>query len=137
MLRYVPLFALLGLMIYCLFDVIATDRRRFRSLNKPGWLLVVLLPVIGAILWLALGRPPRPARGSDSIINLHRRDRPVAPDDNPEFLRDLEARAWRARREQMLKKEAPSADPAAAAPDAAEESAADQEHEDPPAPASD
>ncbi len=53
-----------------------------RVLNKTLWLfIVVLVPVIGALLYLAIGRPsvaPEPTQ--------------IAPDDDPEFLRRLAQR---------------------------------------------
>jgi len=99
-LRYLPMIVVLGLAVYCFFDVVTTDRRRFRSFGKPLWLLVVLLPVVGAILWFSLGRPRhKPRQGPDSVIQLRRPPRPVAPDDDPEFLRSLDEQARRAKRE--------------------------------------
>ncbi|MFY0408514.1 PLDc N-terminal domain-containing protein [Solicola sp. PLA-1-18] len=73
------------LAVYSLFDVVATPRTSIRSLPKALWFVVVLVPVLGAILWLLFGKvrtrpagPPRaprpPSRG---------------PDDDPEFLRGL------------------------------------------------
>jgi Phospholipase_D-nuclease N-terminal len=49
---------LLGLWIYCIFDVIATDDVLVRNLPKGLWLLIVIfLPDIGSLAWLLLGRP--------------------------------------------------------------------------------
>ena len=110
MLRYVPIVVVFGLTIYSFFDVLATDRARFPSLKKPTWLLVVLLPLIGPLLWLLVGRRHRQA-GSDRVIQIRRRDRPVAPDDDPAFLRQLDEQAWRARRE--AKRRQSDQDPAA------------------------
>jgi hypothetical protein len=46
------------LWIYCIYDVITTDDAIVRHLPKLVWLLiVVLIPDIGSILWLGLGRP--------------------------------------------------------------------------------
>jgi hypothetical protein len=51
-------FLLIALWIYCIFDVIATEEMLMRSLNKVVWLMIVIfLPDIGSIAWLALGRP--------------------------------------------------------------------------------
>ncbi len=51
-------FLLIAFWIYCIFDVIATDEVLVRSLPKLVWLfIVVVLPTIGSIAWLALGRP--------------------------------------------------------------------------------
>jgi hypothetical protein len=50
--------AFLILWIYCIYDVITTDEAIIRHLPKIVWLIVVfLLPDIGSLLWLALGRP--------------------------------------------------------------------------------
>lgn len=72
------------LSVYTLFDVLAADRRRVRSLPKPIWVLLAFLPLIGPAFWLTLGRPqtPRgPKPGSP---------RTVAPDDDPDFLWKLD-----------------------------------------------
>jgi hypothetical protein len=48
----------LVLWIYCIYDVITTDDAIIRHLPKVLWLLIVfILPDIGSILWLGLGRP--------------------------------------------------------------------------------
>lgn len=54
-----PFFTLLiiALMIVALVDIIRRDDSQVRFLPKMVWLiLVVLLPLIGSILWFALGR---------------------------------------------------------------------------------
>lgn len=44
--------------LWALFDVISTDSLLVRNLPKGTWLFVVLgLSIIGAMAWLALGRP--------------------------------------------------------------------------------
>jgi Phospholipase_D-nuclease N-terminal len=51
--------ALLGLWIYCIFDVIATEEALVRNLPKLLWLvLVIIVPDVGAI---ALAHPRSPA----------------------------------------------------------------------------
>lgn len=66
--------------VYTLVDVLLTERTRVRAFPKPLWALgVVLLPVIGGILWLVVGKARR--RGPAA--------RPIAPDDDPAFLRSL------------------------------------------------
>jgi hypothetical protein len=80
-LRLVVPFAVLVIYVFALVDVILTDERRMRALNKVAWLLIVILvPVIGAILWFTIGRG-RGDRGSQP--------RTIAPDDDPNFLRNL------------------------------------------------
>jgi hypothetical protein len=52
--------ALLLLWVYCIFDVIASDSALVRNLPKMFWLFIVLiLPDVGAIAWLLLGRPEK------------------------------------------------------------------------------
>jgi hypothetical protein len=46
------------LWLYCIYDVITTDEAIIRHLPKVVWLLIVIVvPDIGSILWLGLGRP--------------------------------------------------------------------------------
>jgi Phospholipase_D-nuclease N-terminal len=50
--------ALLLLWIWAIFDVIATDSALVRNLPKGLWVvLVIILPQVGSIAWLLLGRP--------------------------------------------------------------------------------
>ena len=61
MLRFAPGFfgfALAALWMWSIFDVIATDKALIRNLEKTIWLLLVIfVPTVGAVAWLALGRP--------------------------------------------------------------------------------
>ena len=53
----VPLL-LLGLWLYAIFDVIATDDALIRNLPKGLWLMIVFfVPDVGSLAWLMLGRP--------------------------------------------------------------------------------
>src|SRR5579864_8051595 len=46
------------LWIYCIYDVVTTDDVIVRHLPKLVWLMIViLLPDVGSLLWLGLGRP--------------------------------------------------------------------------------
>lgn len=96
----------LALWVYSLVDSATTPSGQARYLNKWLWFaLVAVFSVIGAIAWLALGRPRRVpadvtgAGGSSSEVvaepepeKPRRKPRPsvVAPDDDPEFLKRLE-----------------------------------------------
>jgi hypothetical protein len=52
--------AFLGLWIFGIFDVIASDATAVRNLPKLIWLVVVvILAPIGTLAWLFLGRPQR------------------------------------------------------------------------------
>jgi hypothetical protein len=74
--------------IYAFIDCVQTDSRLMRVLPKPVWLLVVLVPVMGPMIWFISGRTdarggtPVPRRGAT-------RTRPRGPDDDPDFLRKL------------------------------------------------
>ena len=53
-------FVLFLFWIWALFDCISTDGSLCRNLPKGVWLiLVLLLPDIGALAWLLLGRPQK------------------------------------------------------------------------------
>jgi hypothetical protein len=79
--------AVLVIFVYGLVDVIRTDARLTRGISKPAWIIVmIVLPVLGAILWLLIGRP----RGSAPAARNY--GGPTAPDDDPDFLRNLEMR---------------------------------------------
>ncbi|GAT68043.1 PLDc N-terminal domain-containing protein [Planomonospora sp. ID91781] len=90
--------ALLAFWLYCLFDVITTPDEEVRNLPKILWvLIVVLLALVGGLFWLLLGRPlgPRPPRILLPPEGTPREPRPQAPrgpDDDPDFLRDLDRR---------------------------------------------
>jgi hypothetical protein len=107
MIRFGGLVALvaLGFWLYAIFDAISAPRERIRLLPKTLWVIViVLLNVVGTVLWFVVGRPRKsdlpPARtaapragwagqfGRPSSLPR----RPVAPDDDPEFLRNLRKR---------------------------------------------
>ncbi len=86
--------AVLAFWLYSLFDVITTPDEEARNLPKILWvLIVVLVPLVGSVFWLLLGRPTRsrpfhlPGR---SIMD--KGEAPRGPDDDPDFLRDLDRR---------------------------------------------
>ena len=74
--------------IYAFVDCVQTDRRRVRIMPKPAWLLAILVPVLGPIFWLVVGR--RDARGGPAPRGPGRLPPgPRGPDDDPDFLRKL------------------------------------------------
>lgn len=78
--------------VYTLVDTLLTDRSRVRAFPKAVWaIVVVLLPVIGGLLWLIVGKARR---------SLSSGRRPVAPDDDPAFLNSLSAEEIQRRAEQ-------------------------------------
>lgn len=90
--------AVLAFWLYSLFDVITTPEEETRNLPKVLWVLViVLVPIIGSVFWLMLGRPqgPRAPRMRSPRLGGEPQapaQPPKGPDDDPDFLKDLERR---------------------------------------------
>ena len=88
----------LALLIAAVADCLGGERAP-RRWSRGWWVLViVLLPVAGAVMWFLLGRakpeggqqgPGRPGGGATGG-GPRRPKGPVAPDDDPDFLRDLD-----------------------------------------------
>ncbi|MEU2777158.1 PLD nuclease N-terminal domain-containing protein [Streptomyces sp. NPDC007162] len=80
MLRYLPFLLVLALWIYAFVDCLNTPEDEVRVLPKLAWVLVILVfgeVLVGPVAWLVAGKTRQP------------RERWVAPDDNPEFLKSL------------------------------------------------
>jgi hypothetical protein len=78
----VPVIAL-GVMIFALVDLVRIESERVRALPKAAWVfIVVLLPLLGPALWFLVGRE---RTGLDRTAARG----PVAPDDDPDFLRRI------------------------------------------------
>jgi hypothetical protein len=96
-LRVLPALIELALIIYCLIDCIQTPADEVRNLPKVVWILLILLiPIIGPIVWLAAGRPQRGPRRQvpwpstqTAGFPEYERPRPTGPDDDPEFLHEM------------------------------------------------
>ncbi|AHK28524.1 hypothetical protein OPAG_02759 [Rhodococcus opacus PD630] len=85
---YIALFAFV-LWVLCFADAITTDDDQFRNLSKEGWLVIVLLlPLVGSVLWLVVGRPQKDPG-----------DRLPADPEEAEFVRRCRERAEEQRRE--------------------------------------
>jgi hypothetical protein len=107
----------LALFVYCLIDVISSDEGSIRNLPKLAWVaIVVFIPIVGPIAWLAAGRPTTVARRSAyerAMPNYPEYDRPgraaaTSTEDDEAFLRQVRERAEqqrRAYREQRLQRE--------------------------------
>jgi hypothetical protein len=90
----------LGLLVYCLFDVLTTPSSAIRTLPKPLWLFVVLPPVFGPAAWFLAGRPRAGSatRQLPTVLPPEPTGPVRAPDDDPDFLRELQRRADEQRR---------------------------------------
>jgi hypothetical protein len=109
MIRFAPGLLVLALDIFCLIDVITSDETRVRNLPKIAWFLLILfVPLIGSIVWLAAGRPQGSYAGGRSpyerpATSFPEYDRPgraagVTPESDEEFLRRIRERAEEQRR---------------------------------------
>ena len=99
MLRVVGVVIVLVIFVYALVDVIRTDRHQTRGISKTAWIIVmIVLPLLGAVLWFIFGRPYNKPTAKPV------RRQPTAPDDDPEFLRNLETRRRNQAEDDRLKK---------------------------------
>ncbi|MEU6175519.1 hypothetical protein ABZ832_26875 [Streptantibioticus parmotrematis] len=97
----VMLLMVLALWVYTFVDCVNTPEDRVRTLPKVVWLVVIVLfgmvPLASAA-WFAVGRPARRSLEADAFAGWPPpEERWIPPDDNPAFLRSLDA-ANRARR---------------------------------------
>lgn len=115
----VPL--VLVFILYALFNAIGTPQHRVRSLPKGVWIAaIILLPVVGAALWLTLGSDktapaaaPRGKGPDDDAAFLERlnleRDRKKMQQDALRREKELEAReAALRKREQAADQDRPT-----------------------------
>lgn len=69
--------ALIALTVYALVDLFVTQANRVRSFPKPVWIaLIVVLPLVGPLLWLFIGKTKKSPRQTG----------PMFPDDDQGFL---------------------------------------------------
>jgi hypothetical protein len=98
---YVLIF-LLGLIlaVFALISCLSAEDGAVRALPRWAWVVIILFfPLLGSIAYFAAGRPLKtgPRRGAwrpgNGFPEAERPKRPIAPDDDPEFLRQLDARS--------------------------------------------
>ncbi|WP_433076210.1 PLD nuclease N-terminal domain-containing protein [Dactylosporangium sp. CA-052675] len=105
----------LVMLVWALIDCLSTDEYLVRNLPKVAWVFIILLfSPVGWIAWFVAGRPQQAATaragaqwrpGNGFPENDRPRARQLAPDDDPEFLRNL-AKTRRADEEMFSKWEA-------------------------------
>ena len=117
MLRLLPLLLILAFTLYALIDCLARDEEEIRALPKVIWVLIILLfTPLGPIAWFLAGRAPRASAPTasggapDDVVGGYslgspgssagRSGRPIAPDDDPEFLRRLDEQQRKQRRDE-------------------------------------
>jgi hypothetical protein len=85
MLKALVVIVPLVLAIFCLVQVAQSRSDLVRTLPRWAWALVILLvPLLGSMAWLSVGRPREPGGSAPPT-----RRRPIAPDDDPDFLRGI------------------------------------------------
>jgi len=83
--RALPVILLVALTVFAVVDAVLTPREQLPS--KRWWVLgIVLLPILGPLAWLTVGRRARRQSGGPGGTPPRP---PVAPDDDPDFLRGL------------------------------------------------
>ncbi|GAB7043455.1 MULTISPECIES: PLD nuclease N-terminal domain-containing protein [Catenuloplanes] len=86
----------IAMAVVALISCLSAEPEQIRRLPRLVWaVVIVLIPVAGPILWFLAGRV-RPGRGAAGAPR-----RPLAPDDNPDFLRTLDSDKARRDREQF------------------------------------
>lgn len=128
--RLLVLVLLIGVYVFTLLDIGRTPKGEVRFVPRTVWVLTVLLTgAIGMSAWFLLGRPgamfPPQSGGGGGGGGLRRPDQPrgprsgpLAPDDDPEFLRKLDEQKW-AREMDRLRQQrsAPPSEPDDKSPD--------------------
>lgn len=71
-----------ALVVYALIDLSQAEGSRVRLMPRWLWAVAILIPYVGALGWLFLGRPNRRQLPPGPR-------RPIAPDDDADFLRGL------------------------------------------------
>ncbi|MDQ7909806.1 PLD nuclease N-terminal domain-containing protein [Phytohabitans sp. ZYX-F-186] len=91
---YVLLFLVqIVLAVLALISCLSAEEDEIRALPRLVWVLIILFfPLVGSIAWFLAGRPARErTAGGGWRVGGHETRRPVAPDDDPEFLKSLDA----------------------------------------------
>ncbi|MCT1908585.1 PLD nuclease N-terminal domain-containing protein [Brachybacterium paraconglomeratum] len=97
----------IALTVFTLADCVQTQDDKVRGVPKWAWIvLIVLIPWVGPLTWLFVGKERSWGRGSSGGPGP-RRDGPLAPDEDPEFLRKLDEDIRRERRERRERGEGP------------------------------
>ncbi|TDC38601.1 PLDc_N domain-containing protein [Micromonospora sp. 15K316] len=97
---YVLLFvAQIVLAVCALISCLSAEEGEIRALPRIGWALIILFfPLVGSIAWFLAGRERKPgAPTGEATRRAPTRDRPkpLAPDDDPEFLKSISERTRR------------------------------------------
>lgn len=85
------------LAVTALISCLSAEGEEIRTLPRLAWVPAILFVVLlGPIAWFVAGRPAPEGTGRWPLrTSWPRTGRPAAPDDDPEFLRSLDARRSR------------------------------------------
>jgi len=99
--------ALLVLWIFCILDVISTEEVLCRNLPKYFWLIIVIiLPDVGSIAWLLLGRPVGAGFRLGSQVGVYKpQKRAIGPEDSPDFLASIERKRLQSWEQELKRRE--------------------------------
>lgn len=92
MVRFLPFLISLVLTVYALFSCIQTPDEDVPHLPKLLWIvLIVFVPFAGPLVWLLMARTYRNRQqGAVRRPSSQPAPRPMAPDDDPDFLKSLD-----------------------------------------------
>ena len=86
--RNLAVLLVIGVTVYCVFDAVRSTPAERLGLHPALWVLVILVvPVLGPLAWLAVRWSRRSAGGPEQAPN---RRRTTGPDDDPDFLSRLD-----------------------------------------------
>ena len=78
------------LLVYAIFDLIATPKEQVKLLPKIVWFLLILVPFVGPLLWMLAGHAkPAPPPQQRNTGGWTPPPVPRGPDDDPDYLRGL------------------------------------------------
>jgi hypothetical protein len=76
--------------LWAIFDSLTCDDRRVRNLPRWAWVVVILVFLeLGALAWAIFGRPHGRQLAARGTRLQPTRSGPIGPDDDPDFLRNL------------------------------------------------
>ncbi len=96
---YILLFLVQVVLAVCaLISCLSAEEDGIRHLPRIAWLLIILFfPLVGSIAWFVAAGSANLSASTSWAPGARpaERHRPVAPDDDPEFLRSIEERSRR------------------------------------------
>jgi len=98
---YVVLLVTVGVTIYALVDCWRSADDQVRALPRPAWIMIIaVFWLVGGLAYLIFGR-------ESGVLAAARNDRPrvMAPDDDPDFLLQLDVEQRRAAAERRRTRE--------------------------------